>query len=112
MSTETKPAATAIAAGSIGDAFSWQATRSRYVLDNAAAQLGLTETRVRYAGRSYIIRYDASDANWRVRALAALNPLDEAAFAIRAAPRTIAERVAFALWSEFEALRISTRDAE
>lgn len=109
MITNDKPAARD-AAGPIGDAFSWQATRSRYVPDRAAAQPRLTETRVRYAGRSYIIRYDAGDPNWRVRALVALNPLDEAAFAIRAAPLTIAERVAFALWSEVEALRIS-RDA-
>jgi hypothetical protein len=109
MIKQDKPAA-CDAAGSAGDAFSWQATRSRYVLNRAPARPHLAEMRVRYAGHSYIIRYDASDPNWRARALVAFNPLDEAAFAVRAAPLTIAERVAFASWSEAETLRILRGD--
>lgn len=111
MSTKTKPAATAIAAGSIGDAFSWQATHSRYVPDRAARQdtRRIVTRQATWAGRPFALRFDLDDPNWRVRALAALDPNSDAAYAVRAFPRTRAEREAFALWAELELQRMEAQ---
>lgn len=65
------------------------------------------EMRVRFAGRSYVIRYNAGDPNWRVLALARFNPLSNTAFALRKAPHTTAERAEFEAWADAEAVRIS-----
>jgi hypothetical protein len=105
MITNNRPAARD-AAGSVGDAFSWQATHFEYEVSHSAAQARLAETRVRFAGRSYIVRYDSGDPNWRKRALAKLDPLSDTAFALRKAPLTIAERAQFDTWAEAEMRRI------
>jgi hypothetical protein len=71
-------------------------------MSRTAVQARIAETRVRFAGRSYVIRYDTDDPNWRVRALAKLDPLSDLAFALRKAPRTTAERAEFDAWAEAE----------
>ncbi|MCX7356529.1 MAG: hypothetical protein NT015_00025 [Alphaproteobacteria bacterium] len=64
------------------------------------------EMRSRFAGRTFILRYDANDPDWRMRTLAEFSPLSDEAFALRAAPRTTAERAAFNAWAEAEMQRI------
>jgi len=114
MITNDKPAARD-AAGSVGDAFSWQATHPLSSRKSRSAEgpkcdvrrTRIGEIRVRFAGRLYTIRLHLDDPLWRVRALAAVDdPLSDIAFAIRAAPLTIAERVDFAVWAECEQRRI------
>ncbi len=114
MNIGNKPAARN-AAGSVGGAFSWQATRPLTTPRSRSAEgpqcdvcrMRIGEIRVRFAGRLYTIRVHIDDPLWRVRALAAVDdPLSDIAFAIRAAPLTIAERVDFAIWAECEQRRI------
>lgn len=114
MSPKHKPAA-CNAAGSVDDAFSWQATPRLSSRKSRRAEgrkcdvrrMRIGEIRVRFAGRLYTIRLHLDDPLWRVRALAAVDdPLSDIAFAIRAAPLTIAERVDFAIWAECEQRRI------
>jgi hypothetical protein len=64
------------------------------------------EMRASFAGRTFLVRYDLGDPLWRTRALAGLDPLSDAAFAIRAAPLTRAERIAFTIWAAREMERI------
>jgi hypothetical protein len=75
-------------------------------MSTTAVQTLPDETRVRFAGRSYIIRYDPVDPTWRVRALAKLDPLSDTAFALRKAPLSTTERAEFDAWAEAEMRRI------
>lgn len=74
-------------------------------------QPDVRDLRVRAAGHDFILRIDATDPHWRMRALAGLDPLSPEAFAIRVVPLRQAERVEFALWPEAELLRIEGQSA-
>lgn len=99
----TRPAAQG-AAGSVRDAFSWQATRSEYAPEQSSRQAarGTVTHLAKWGGRAYAVRYNPDDPYWRVRALAALSADSDAAYAVRAIPPTPAERAAFAVWAERE----------
>lgn len=110
MITKHKPAAND-AAGSEGDAFSCQASRSKYAHGRDPRQdtRRIVTRPAMWAGRTFALRFDLDDSNWRVRALAALDSDSDAAYAVRAFPRTITERREFALWSELELRRMDAQ---
>lgn len=103
--------AAAAATTPLKSAQSGRATHSDNNPDDRAAQVRgpaprRAEMRASFAGRTFLVRYDLDDPHWRVRALAGLDPLSDAAFAIRAAPPTRAECVAFAVWAAREEARL------
>lgn len=111
MHTNEKATAACRAAMAQTDALSWQATHPEDAQSRGDPQERphaphRAEMRATFAGRTYVIRYDADDPDWRARALANLDPLSDAAFALRAAPRTTAERADFAAWTEAEMRRL------
>ncbi len=98
MDRNDKPAS-ANAAGSRIAAHGGQAAR-------AEDPRRIVTRRVSWAGHPYDVRFGLDDPHWRRRALAALDPESAAAYAVRAAPLTAAERTEFAVWAARELHRI------